>query len=81
MSLIQKLFSFLTMAIILPLMMIVFLISDDSQQLSEDVTTAINGLETEFTADITMAAEDLIKSSSEEMDRLTQVNWLRSPLN
>ena len=77
MSLIQKLFSFLTMAIILPLMMIVFLISDDSQQLSEDVTTAINGLETEFTADITMAAEDLIKSSSEEMDRLTQVNWER----
>ena len=77
MSLIQKLFSFLTIAIILPLMMIVYLISDDSKQLSEDVTTAIHGLETEFTADITMAAEDLIVSSSNEMDRLTQVNWER----
>ena len=77
MSLIQKLFSFLIIAIILPLMMIVYLISDDSKQLSEDVTTAIHGLETEFTSDITMAAENLIKSSSQEMDRLTQVNWER----
>ena len=77
MSLIQKLFSFLTIAIILPLMMIVYLISDDSKQLSEDVTTAIHGLEAEFTSDITMAAENLIKSSSNEMDRLTQVNWER----
>ena len=77
MSLIQKLFSFLTIAIILPLMMIVYLISDDSKQLSEDVTTAIHGLESEFTSDITMAAENLIKSSSQEMDRLTQINWER----
>ena len=77
MSLIQKLFSFLIIAIILPLMMIVYLISDDSKQLSEDVTTAIHGLEAEFTSDITMAAENLIKSSSNEMDLLTQINWER----
>ena len=77
MSLIQKLFSFLIIAIILPLLLIIYLISEDSKQLSEDVTSAIHGLETEFTSDITMAAENLIKSSSNEMDRLTQINWER----
>lgn len=77
MSLIQKLFSFLIIAIILPLVAMVYWISDDSRQLSEDVTSSIHGLETEFTADITMAAENLIQSSSQEMDRLTQINWER----
>lgn len=77
MSLIQKLFLFLIIAIILPLVVAMALISRDTRMLSQDVTANIHDLEEGFTTEITAAAEGLIKSSSEEMDQLTQLNWER----
>ena len=77
MSLVQKLFSFLVIAIILPLLVVVHLINQDAEDLARDVTSGIRSLEAEFNTDIAMAAEDLIESSSAEMDHITQQNWER----
>lgn len=77
MSLIQKLFLFIILAIFLPLVVVLVLIRADSQMISDDVTDAIHALETEFTEDIATAAGDLVDTSSIEMDRLTQYNWER----
>ncbi|MCE2517974.1 MAG: SpoIIE family protein phosphatase [Alphaproteobacteria bacterium] len=65
------------MAIFLPLVAAISLISADSKIISSDVTTAIQDLETQFTENIAMAAENLVGTSSEEMDKLAQYNWER----
>lgn len=77
MSLIQKLFVFLVLAILLPLIIAVVLITADSKKISTEVTSAIHSLETEFTENISMAAENLVSTSSVEFDKLTQFNWER----
>lgn len=81
MTLIQKIMIFLVLVIIIPLMVALATISINSRIISDDITSGIDQLETQFAQSIGMAAEDLNKSSSTEMDALTQYNWERLAVN
>jgi serine phosphatase RsbU (regulator of sigma subunit) len=76
-SLIQKFFIFLALAIVLPLAVAVHLIASNSRTISAGVTSAIHALETEFAENITTAAGNLVDTSFLEIDKLTQHNWER----
>lgn len=80
MSLIQKLFVFLVLAILLPLAVAVHLVTSNSQMISDGVTSAIRSLEGEFAQNLTTAGERIGDESSLEIDRLTQRNWERLTL-
>lgn len=76
-SITQKLFSFLILVIVLPMVLSVMVITNRSKEISTEVTTSIDALETRFTVDLAGSAEQLIKASSDELDMLTQHNWER----
>ena len=76
-SLTQKLFLFLLLVIILPLIFSVATITSRSNQISTQITTSINALETQFTVDLAGSTDELVKASSNELDLLTQHNWER----
>lgn len=77
MNLVQKLFAFLLLIIVLPMGISIWLISSNSTRISMNITEAIDRLETKFTADIASSADELIATSSNELDQLTQYNWER----
>ncbi|MGC6484406.1 MAG: SpoIIE family protein phosphatase [Candidatus Puniceispirillales bacterium] len=77
MSITQKLFAFLVIVIVLPMVLSVAVITSRSKEISNQVNTAINALETQFTVDLAGSTGQLIEASSDELDMLTQHNWER----
>ena len=70
MTLIQKIMLFLVAVIIIPLVVSTATISINSRIISDDITTSIDQLETEFAEAVGAAAESLDAQSSTEIDAL-----------
>ena len=77
MSLLQKFFVFMIAGLLLPVLIAFAIITHKATKITSEVDNAISGMENAVSGRIVSAANNMVATTTQEIDLLTQQNWER----